>query len=214
MQRIVKICLSAMALAYTSLGFAEDNLTKISKALAALPAAEQEEVTDWLMHLATYRDLVQKLPTEPDKELVMPVQGVRISQVKDTWGGVRSGNRRHEGADIFAPEGTPIYSATHGYVWEIDQNRLGGNFVAIVGAGGMRYYYAHLQKYAPDLKEGQEVTPNTLIGYVGRTGGAKTTPPHLHLGIYNGFEFWDEVSVYNPYPMLIDRKKWQDKQKV
>ena len=145
------------------------------------------------------------VPLEPDDALLMPVEGVRVSQVADTWGAARSEGRTHEGQDIFAPRGTPIYSATQGYVYRIGENPLGGNVVVVIGGGGVRYYYAHLDSFAGDLQEGQYVTAETLLGYVGNTGNAISTPPHLHLGMYGGsYEScdWDAV---NPYSFLVDR---------
>lgn len=136
-----------------------------------------------------------------DAELLMPVEGVYLSQVSDTWGAARSEGRSHEGTDIFAPEGTAVYSATSGYVEYIGPYGVGGNTVTVVGAGGVRYYYAHLSGYAEGLDDGQTVTTETLLGYVGKTGNAETTPPHLHFGVYTGF--WDAE---NPFPLLVDRE--------
>ncbi len=141
-----------------------------------------------------------------DDALVMPVDGVRVAQVADTWGGPRSGGRRHEGQDIFAERGTPIRSATEGWIWRIGERTLGGRTVTVVGGGGARYYYAHLERYA-DVREGQYVTPDTVLGYVGNSGNARTTPPHLHLGMYLSGDpedpcDWDAV---NPLPILVDR---------
>ncbi len=135
-----------------------------------------------------------------DAELLMPVEGVYLSQVSDTWGAARSEGRSHEGLDIFAPEGTAVYSATPGYVEYIGPYGIGGNTITVVGAGGVRYYYAHLSGYAEGLENGQAVTTETLLGYVGTTGNAATTPPHLHFGVYTGF--WNPE---NPYPLLVDR---------
>jgi murein DD-endopeptidase MepM/ murein hydrolase activator NlpD len=144
---------------------------------------------------------------EPETRLVVPVDGVRVSEVADTWGGPRSGGRRHEGQDLFAPVGTPIRSATDGWVWRIGERTLGGKTVTIVGGAGRRYYYAHLSSYA-DIREGQRVTPDTVIGYVGNTGNARATPPHLHLGVYESRDpedpcDWDAI---DPLPMLVDRE--------
>ena len=141
-----------------------------------------------------------------DTEVLMPVEGVTLSQVADTWGAARDEGRTHEGTDIFAPEGTRVYAATPGYVQRIGSNPVGGNFVTVIGGGGTRYYYAHLSGFAEGLEEGQYVTPETLLGYVGNTGNASTTPPHLHFGIYAGDSYltcdWDAE---NPYPQLSDR---------
>jgi murein DD-endopeptidase MepM/ murein hydrolase activator NlpD len=105
----------------------------------------------------------------------------------------------HEGQDIFAPKGTPVLSATDGYVYNIGDNRLGGQTVSIIGAGGRVYYYAHLDSYAPHLEEGDHVTNQTVLGYVGTTGNAQGTPPHLHFGVYTG------GGAINPLPLLTDR---------
>ena len=60
---------------------------------------------------------------------------------------------------------------------------LSGNELYI-GAGGRVYYYAHLERFAEDLKRGDAVTTETILGYVGTSGNAKGTPPHLHFAVY------------------------------
>jgi peptidoglycan LD-endopeptidase LytH len=137
---------------------------------------------------------------EPDSVLRVPVGGVRAAEVSDSWGAPRSGGRKHEGQDIFAPRGTPVYSATEGYVVRVGENRLGGNVVFVAGAGGRWYYYAHLDSHAPHLSVGDHVTPGTVLGYVGTTGNAAGTPPHLHFGVYA------TGGAVNPHPLLADRK--------
>lgn len=140
----------------------------------------------------------------PDSHLLMPVRGVRVKQVANTFGASRSGGRSHEGQDIFAPKGTPIYSATEGLVTRMGYGELGGLYVYVLGPGGRWYYYAHLDAYAPTLKEGDRVTPQSLLGYVGNTGNARTTPAHLHFGVYGSGWSADE-RVINPLPLLVDR---------
>ena len=145
---------------------------------------------------------VAKLYTkEPDKSLAMPVDGVEKAAITNTWQAPRDGNRLHQGQDIFAPRGTAIFSATEGYVARIGENSLGGQTVSVVGAGGRVYYYAHLEAYAPGLKEGDFVTKQTVLGYVGTTGNAAGTPPHLHFGVYS------TTGATNPLPLLSDRAK-------
>jgi peptidoglycan LD-endopeptidase LytH len=148
------------------------------------------------------------VPTEPDTSLFMPVDGITVSQIADTWGAPRGGGRVHEGQDIFASEGTPIYAAAPGYIYRVGQGSpLGGNTITVIVAGGHRHYYAHLQSFSEDIREGQAVTTDTLLGYVGKTGNAATTPPHLHFGVYAGEAdticSWDAI---NPLPLLIDRQ--------
>ena len=135
----------------------------------------------------------------PDSTLAMPLQDVAKKQVADTWHAPRGTDRVHEGQDIFAPKGTPIYSATEGYVYNVGENRLGGQTVSVIGAGGRVYYYAHLDSYAPNLAEGNYVTTQTVLGYVGTTGNAQGTPPHLHFGVYTS------SGAINPLPLLTDR---------
>ena len=146
-----------------------------------------------------------KVGAEADAALLMPVEGVRVAQVSDTWGAARAGGRSHEGVDIFAPTGTPIRSATVGFVYSIESLSLGGNSVSIVGDGGRRYFYTHMSAFAEDLREGQHVTPDTVLGYVGNTGDAATTPPHLHFGVYEGRAEPCRWRAINPYPLLVDR---------
>jgi murein DD-endopeptidase MepM/ murein hydrolase activator NlpD len=134
-----------------------------------------------------------------DAVLLMPVAGALVRGITDTWGAPRSGGRVHDGQDIFAPRGTAVRAATAGYVVRVGRNTLGGNIIVIAGAGGRRYYYAHLDTFAPALRVGQPVTPETIIGCVGTTGNAVRTPPHLHLAMYT------MAGATNPLPLLRDR---------
>ncbi len=135
---------------------------------------------------------------ERNTVLQIPVEGILLREIGDTWGASRDSGRTHEGTDIFAERGTPVYAATRGYVIHSGVNKLGGNIVFTIGPGGVRYYYAHLERIAEGIKPGMIVTPDTVVGFVGNTGNASSTPPHLHFGVYeNGAE--------NPYPLLIDR---------
>jgi murein DD-endopeptidase MepM/ murein hydrolase activator NlpD len=127
--------------------------------------------------------------------LPVPVAGVKPSGLADTWGGARSEGRRHEGIDIFAKRGTPVLSSTEGVVVRVGANRLGGQVVWVLGPGGQRHYYAHLDRYG-DVHAGMRVTPGAVLGYVGNTGNARTTPPHLHYGIYTA------NGAIDPYPFL------------
>ena len=135
----------------------------------------------------------------PDQNLEMPVQGVTKSQVAYTLHVPREGDRLHEGQDIFAKRGTPVLSATDGYIFRIGENKLGGQTVSVIGAGGRIYYYAHLDSYAPNMAAGDHVTTQTVLGYVGNTGNAAGGPTHLHFGVYA------REGALNPLPLLTDR---------
>ncbi|KAA8732181.1 M23 family metallopeptidase [Acinetobacter qingfengensis] len=131
--------------------------------------------------------------------LPVPVQGVNRSQLTDTWGAARSHGRRHEGIDIMAEKGTKVYSTTNGVVASLKDNNLGGKVIWIIGPAGSWHYYAHLSKHKRGLEEGNIVRKGDLIGYVGNTGNARHTHPHLHYGLYLSGKGRGAV---NPYPYL------------
>lgn len=149
--------------------------------------------------LVFYGRVARLYTQEPDRKLAMPLEDVSKRQIADTWHAPRGTNRLHEGQDIFAPKGTPVLSATNGFVYNIGENNLGGQTVSVIGAGGRVYYYAHLDAYAPGLEVGKWVTPRTVLGFVGTTGNAQGTPAHLHFGIYAS------SGAINPLPLLTDR---------
>lgn len=149
--------------------------------------------------LLLYVRVAQLYTEDPPFQIAMPLENVLKRHVANTWQAPRGNDRLHQGQDIFAPRGTPIYSATEGYVYRIGENELGGQTVAVIGAGGRVYYYAHLDSYAPQLAEGDHVTTRTILGYVGTTGNAQGTPPHLHFGVYT------PAGAINPLPLLTDR---------
>ena len=129
----------------------------------------------------------------------MPVDGIRVSQIGDTWGAPRSGGRRHQGQDIFAERGTPVRSVASGFVTSLNGSSLGGTVVWVTGAGARRYYYAHLDSLAADLKVSDRVELDTVLGYVGTSGNAAGTPPHLHFGVYTA------SGAIDPLPLFADR---------
>lgn len=156
-------------------------------------------VTDFFNDLTLPIKVARLQLQEADAEILMPVYGLETWQVSDSWGEARPGGRKHEGTDFFARTGTPIFSSTEGYVTRMRTTPIGGKNVMIMGPGGVRYYYAHLDRFPDGLQVGDQVTTDTVIGFVGNTGNAINTPPHLHMGVYVGRE------AVNPYPMLIDR---------
>jgi len=131
-------------------------------------------------------------------QLPMPIKDMKPRQIQDTWGAARSEGRQHEGIDIFAKRGTAVLSTTQGIVLQVGTNNLGGKVVWIVGPDLSRHYYAHLDSYAEQIQAGDWVEAGEVIGYVGNTGNAKNTPPHLHYGIYIQGQ-----GAINPYPYLV-----------
>ena len=134
-----------------------------------------------------------------DSRLPVPVKGISRNQLRDTWGSARSHGRSHEGIDIMAERGTKVYSATEGLVADLRNNNLGGKVIWILGPSGSWHYYAHLDGHKRGLNVGDYVHKGDLIGYVGNTGNARHTAPHLHYGIYlNG----KGRGAVNPYSYL------------
>lgn len=140
--------------------------------------------------------------TELEAPLQIPVEGVRVGQINDTWGAARSAGRKHEGTDIFAKRGTPVFSATQGIVRKIGTNNLGGKIIWVTGPNMSQHYYAHLDDYAEHIQEGDWVEAGEVIAYVGNTGNAKNTPPHLHYGIYlGGARGYQSVSLFGTFSL-------------
>ena len=128
--------------------------------------------------------------------LPVPVDGIRPSQIADTFGAPRGGDRSHAGIDIFARRGTPVRSATAGVIADVRDGGLGGRQVWVIGPARERYYYAHLENWAEGLARGQVVQAGDLLGQVGDSGNARGTPPHLHWGIYGA------EGARDPLPLL------------
>ena len=123
-----------------------------------------------------------RVQTEPT--LAFPVEGRGNGAIQSLFGVDRDGGRRaHHGIDIFAPRGTPVLAATDGTVRSISPNELGGNVVWLSDTErGQTLYYAHLDRQI--VTAGQSVERGDTLGFVGNTGNARTTAPHLHFGIY------------------------------
>jgi peptidoglycan LD-endopeptidase LytH len=133
--------------------------------------------------------------TEPS--LAFPVSGRDSRAVQSYFGAERDGGaREHHGIDIFAPRGTPALAAARGVVRSIAPNNLGGNVVWLSDVEhGQTLYYAHLDRH--NVTAGQEVKVGDTLGFVGNTGNARTTPPHLHFGIYRRGE-----GPVDPFPFV------------
>jgi len=138
--------------------------------------------------------------------LVMPVQGARAADLRDSFEEARGSGRRHEAIDIPAPRGTPVVAAVDGSIEKLFTSKPGGLTVYEFDRDrGYCYYYAHLDRYAEDLKEKQLVRRGDRLGYVGSTGDASAEAPHLHFAIFRlgpEKQWWVGTPV-NPYPFLL-----------
>jgi murein DD-endopeptidase MepM/ murein hydrolase activator NlpD len=115
-----------------------------------------------------------------------PVQGVH--SFADTWGAPRSGGRVHRGCDVMAAEGTPLVACVTGIITSLCPSDigLGGIYINLRGNNGYVYFYCHLSRIAPGIGRGTSVKAGQVVGYVGTTGNASRTCPHLHFGMRPG----------------------------
>lgn len=137
--------------------------------------------------------------------LPFPVEGATQRDIGSVFGVDRDGGaRKHHGVDIFAERGTPVTAVIDGHVRTGTSDR-GGKHVwlsgSMIGLGSARYYYAHLDAFEVD--SGDKVKKGDTLGYMGNTGNAINTPPHLHFGIYSGGPV-DPAPFLKPEPMLPD----------
>lgn len=138
-------------------------------------------------------------------DLIIPVAGIRADQLIDTFDAARSEGRVHDAIDIMAPQGTPVLAAANGSIVKLFQSEKGGITIYQLSADKkVIYYYAHLQRYADGLSEGQSVRQGDVIAYVGDTGNAGPGNFHLHFSISlvaDPKRYWDGTNI-NPYPLL------------
>lgn len=143
----------------------------------------------------------------PAGRLLVPVDGIRVSQLADTFDQARGKERHHEALDIMAPKGSKVLAAGDGKVVKLFNSKPGGLTVyQFDPVEKYAYYYAHLDRYADGVKEGSVLKRGDLVGYVGSTGNANPNAPHLHFAVVEltpQKQWWKGTPV-NPYPMLGD----------
>jgi murein DD-endopeptidase MepM/ murein hydrolase activator NlpD/SH3-like domain-containing protein len=132
-----------------------------------------------------------------EAQLAFPVEGKDPRAILSGWGAERdAGRRSHEGVDIFARRGTPVLATSDGVVNRVNVTRVGGRVVWLRdGARNANIYFAHLDSQV--VRRGQQVRLGDTLGFVGNTGNARTTSPHLHFGIYRRGE-----GAVDPAPFL------------
>lgn len=154
-------------------------------------------------------------PAQADGEPTLTCFPLAPAEIRydNTWGSARSGGRRHQGTDVMAPKGTVVMAVADGVVETLDTASGAGLYVRLVHDGGWETWYMHLDNdtpgtddgrggestaYAAGLAVGDEVVAGQIIGYVGDSGNAEWTGPHLH------FEFHIGGGATNPYPALVE----------
>ena len=125
----------------------------------------------------------------------------------DTFGAPRARVAWHHGEDIFAPLGAPVLAVADGTVFSVGWNSLGGNRLWLRDTEGNQFYYAHLSAFSPLAVNGARVRAGDVLGFVGTTGDAEGTPPHLHFEIHPvSLLYMEYDGVIKPYPYL---QAWQ-----
>jgi len=138
------------------------------------------------------------------REMIVPVEGIARKALRDNFD-ERRGKRPHEALDIMAPRGTPVLAVDDGKVAKLFRSDAGGITVYQYDRDErFVYYYAHLDRYAKDLAEGQVLKRGQVLGYVGSTGNAPPHAPHLHFSIFKlgADKRWWKGTAVNPYPYL------------
>jgi murein DD-endopeptidase MepM/ murein hydrolase activator NlpD len=137
-------------------------------------------------------------------KLTVPVSGVSPHSLSTNFTEAR-GSHKHEAIDIPAARGTPVVAAAQGNVVKLFTSKQGGLTVyQFDDSGAWCYYYAHLDRYSPELKEGMLLRPGEMIGYVGTSGDAPANAPHLHFAVFRlgpDKKWWKGTPV-DPLPLL------------
>ena len=158
--------------------------TSFALAAVGVPSVGKEEVEAGKQALAA-------------KSLEFPVKGYQ-SSLRDNFDELR-GKTPHEALDIMAPRGTPVVAVEDGKIAKLFRSKPGGNTIyQFDPSEKLAYYYAHLDRYAPGLEEGDKVKRGQVIGYVGSTGNARFDAPHLHFTVYvlpPGKQWWKGVAI-------------------
>ncbi len=142
--------------------------------------------------------------------LRMPIDGIPVDAMKGGFYETRGKRRPHEAVDLLAPRNTPIHAVEEGTVAKLFNSKAGGLTVyELDPTGRLVYYYAHLERYAEQLHDGQHVSQGEVIGYVGTSGNAPKDTPHLHLAVFetDGDKRWWKGTPIDPYPIFRDRVK-------
>lgn len=178
----------------------EHEAAEINQLLARAVTDEEQEYR--------YDEHSNSITVEPARQppLQIPVQGVTADALFDNYSHGRNNGRVHQAIDIMAPEGRPVLATDDGVIRKLYDSDAGGLTIYQFDPTETRvYYYAHLEDYADNLREGMQVSKGDIIGYVGSSGNADDDAPHLHFAIHElgPHKRWWKGAPINPYPLLV-----------
>ena len=139
---------------------------------------------------------------EAHSPLRMPIDGMTFESMKGGFEERRGGRRPHEAADLLSPRNTPVHAVGDGTIAKLFFSKAGGTTIyQFDPSGRLCYYYAHLERYAEGLHEGQQVLQGEVIGFVGTSGNAPANTPHLHFAVFelNADHKWWQGRAIDPY---------------
>lgn len=176
-------------------------ITAGRNAPAASAVQSSQQATVGTSGIAGHEQAVSQLH---NRHLDIPVDGVKPTDLRDTFFEGRFG-RAHEAIDIMAPRSTPVHAVEDGTIAKLFTSAAGGlTIYQFDPSSRFCYYYAHLDRYANGMREGDRVRRGEVIGYVGSTGNASEHAPHLHFAIFRltPTKQWWKGDPINPYPVL------------
>ena len=181
----------------------------LSRQRLASPAPAAAASTD-MTAVAPPRISTPTIGADPVEELrrrhlALPLPDLDRGDLRDTFDEMRGGTRRHEALDIVAPRNTPVLAVEDGTVAKLFLSKAGGlTLYQFDPTATYAYYYAHLERYADGVKDGDRVERGQVIGYVGTSGNAPPDAPHLHFAIFKltDAKRWWQGTALDPYPIL------------
>jgi murein DD-endopeptidase MepM/ murein hydrolase activator NlpD len=139
-------------------------------------------------------------------EIAMPLDGVNPATMHSNFDERRGGGiRQHQALDLMAARGTPVKSAAAGRVLKLFTSAAGGLMIyAADSSERFILMYAHLDGYAPGLRDGSALARGQVIGAVGFTGNAIASAPHLHFAVARSADVrrWSKGKPIDPVPVL------------
>jgi murein DD-endopeptidase MepM/ murein hydrolase activator NlpD len=157
------------------------------------------------------RSLVDPIADLRARQLRLPIDNTKVEAMEGSFAEKRdAGGHIHEAVDILAPRNTPIHAVENGVIAKLFASNAGGTAIyQFDPSERFCYYYAHLERYAEGLAEGEHVARGQVIGYVGTSGNAPPNTPHLHFAIFelNADRRWWEGTPLDPYLVFRPRRR-------